>query len=149
MSPRFGVSRFASFPLITIRSNPLEKLHWRLVKRTFDLIVTLLLFVWRFFLVVAAADPADQGSSPGPAFFKQERWGIKSKPIICYKFRSMVRKSRDVDANGHYQQATRTDKRITRLGGFLRRNNLDELPQFINVLKGACRSSDHGPIRRR
>jgi putative colanic acid biosynthesis UDP-glucose lipid carrier transferase len=75
-------------------------------------------------------------SSPGPVFFKQERWGKKNARIICYKFRSMVKESRDVDENGHYQQATRNDRRITRLGGFLRRSNLDELPQFINVLKG-------------
>jgi len=136
MSPRFGVSRFASFPLISIRSNPLEKLHWRLLKRIFDLIVALLLFVGIFSWLWPLLILLIKTSSPGPVFFKQERWGLKSKPIICYKFRSMVRESRDVDANGHYQQATRTDKRITRLGGFLRRSNLDELPQFINVLKG-------------
>ncbi len=136
MSPRFGVSRFASFPLISIRSNPLEKLHWRLVKRIFDLVLTTLLFIivfsWLWPLLILLI----KISSPGPAFFKQERWGIRSKPIICYKFRSMVKESRDVDENGHYQQATRTDSRITRLGRFLRRSNLDELPQFINVLKG-------------
>jgi len=75
-------------------------------------------------------------SSPGPVFFKQERWGIKNERIVCYKFRSMIRESSDVDENGHYQQATRNDRRITRLGGFLRRSNLDELPQFFNVLQG-------------
>ena len=61
---------------------------------------------------------------------------MKNKRIVCYKFRSMVKESKDVDENGHYQQATRDDPRITRLGRFLRRSNLDELPQFINVLKG-------------
>ncbi|MBN2400228.1 MAG: undecaprenyl-phosphate glucose phosphotransferase [Candidatus Aminicenantes bacterium] len=136
MSPRFGVSRFASFPLISIRAHPLEKFHWRLLKRSFDVGFSLLLFVtvfswlWPLLIVLVKI------SSPGPVFFKQERWGIKNTPIICYKFRSMVPESRDVDAHGRYQQASRTDKRITRLGGFLRRRNLDELPQFINVLKG-------------
>lgn len=136
MSPRFGISRFASFPLITIRVNPLEKLHWRLLKRISDLAITLFLFVavfsWLWPLLILLI----RISSPGPAFFKQERWGIKNTPIICYKFRSMIQESRDLDAEGRYQQATRADKRITRLGGFLRRSNLDELPQFFNVLKG-------------
>jgi putative colanic acid biosysnthesis UDP-glucose lipid carrier transferase len=136
MSPRFRVSRFASFPLISIRANPLEHLHWRFLKRSFDLALTLLLFVavfsWLWPLLILLI----RMTSPGPAFFKQERWGKKNARIICYKFRSMVRESRDVDADGRYQQATRADKRITRLGGFLRRSNLDELPQFINVLKG-------------
>ncbi len=136
MSLRFGVSRFASFPLISIRSNPLEQLHWRLLKRSGDLGLTLLLFAavfsWLWPLLILLI----KMSSPGPVFFKQERWGIKNTPIVCYKFRSMIQESRDVDANGRYQQATRFDKRITKLGAFLRRSNLDELPQFINVLKG-------------
>jgi putative colanic acid biosynthesis UDP-glucose lipid carrier transferase len=136
MSPRFGVSRFASFPLISIRANPLEQLHWRFLKRSCDLLFTLLLFVavfsWLWPLLILLI----KISSPGPAFFKQERWGIKNTRIVCYKFRSMIRESSDVDANGRYQQATRSDKRVTRLGGFLRRSNLDELPQFFNVLKG-------------
>jgi putative colanic acid biosynthesis UDP-glucose lipid carrier transferase len=136
MSPRFGISRFASFPLISIRANPLEQLHWRLLKRSCDLIFTLLLFIAVFSWLWPVLIVLIRISSPGPAFFKQERWGIKNARIICYKFRSMFRESRDIDENGHYQQAARADKRITRLGSFLRRSNLDELPQFINVLKG-------------
>ena len=136
MSPRFGISRFGGFPLISIRANPLEQMHWRLLKRSCDLIFTLLLFVAVFSWLWPLLALLIKISSPGPVFFKQERWGLKNAPIVCYKFRSMVKESRDVDENGHYQQATRDDKRITRLGGFLRRNNLDELPQFINVLKG-------------
>jgi putative colanic acid biosynthesis UDP-glucose lipid carrier transferase len=136
MSPRFGVSRFASFPLISIRANPLEQLHWRLLKRCCDLVFTLLLFVTIFSWLWPLLILLIRISSPGPAFFKQERWGIKNTRIVCYKFRSMIRESSDVDAHGRYQQAARSDKRITRLGGFLRRSNLDELPQFFNVLKG-------------
>ncbi|TFG75195.1 MAG: undecaprenyl-phosphate glucose phosphotransferase [Chrysiogenales bacterium] len=136
MSPRFEISRFGSFPLISIRANPLEALHWRFLKRCFDLIFTLCLFVGVFSWLWPLLALLIKIDSPGPVFFKQERWGIKNKRIACYKFRSMVRESRDVDENGHYQQARSDDPRVTRLGRFLRRSNLDELPQFINVLKG-------------
>jgi putative colanic acid biosynthesis UDP-glucose lipid carrier transferase len=136
MSPRFEISRFGSFPLISIRANPLEQLHWRLFKRSCDLIFTLLLFIGVFSWLWPLLALLINISSPGPVFYKQERWGIKNKRIVCYKFRSMVKESRDVDENGHYQQAKRDDPRVTRLGRFLRHSNLDELPQFINVLKG-------------
>ncbi|MBU4404297.1 MAG: undecaprenyl-phosphate glucose phosphotransferase [Candidatus Aminicenantes bacterium] len=136
MSPRFEIARFGTFPLISIRANPLEQLHWRLLKRSCDLLFTLLLFIGVFSWLWPLLALLIKISSPGPVFFKQERWGIKNKRIVCYKFRSMVKESRDVDENGRYQQATSDDPRITRLGSFLRRNNLDELPQFINVLKG-------------
>ncbi len=136
MSPRFGVSRFGAFPLISIRANPLDEWHWQFFKRTFDLLVTFLLFAAFFSWLWPLLALLIKATSPGPVFFKQERWGMKNKRIVCYKFRSMVRESTDVDENGRYQQAKRGDPRVTRLGRFLRRSNLDELPQFINVLKG-------------
>ncbi|MCJ7523945.1 MAG: undecaprenyl-phosphate glucose phosphotransferase [Candidatus Aminicenantes bacterium] len=136
MSERFRISRFGAFPLFSIRANPLEQLHWRLLKRCFDLLFSLLLFVGVFSWLWPLLALLIKTMSPGPVFFKQERWGIKNKRIVCYKFRSMVKESRDVDENGHYQQASRDDPRVTRLGLFLRRSNLDELPQFINVVKG-------------
>ncbi len=136
MSPRFGISRFGAFPLLSIRVNPLDEWHWQFLKRTFDLLVTSLLFLGVFSWLWPLLALLIKITSPGPVFFKQERWGIKNMRIVCYKFRSMVKESKDVDENGHYQQATRDDPRITRLGRFLRRSNLDELPQFLNVLKG-------------
>ena len=136
MSPRFEISRFGSFPLISIRANPLEQWHWRSLKRGFDLVFTLFAFVLVFSWLWPLLALLIKASSPGPVFFKQERWGLKNGRIICYKFRSMVKESRDVDENGRYRQASRNDPRVTRLGAFLRRSNLDELPQFINVLKG-------------
>jgi putative colanic acid biosynthesis UDP-glucose lipid carrier transferase len=136
LSPGFGISRFGTFPVISIRANPLEEFHWRFCKRCFDLFFSLLLFIGVFSWLWPLLALLIKISSPGPVFFKQERWGIKNKRIVCYKFRSMVKESRDVDENGHYQQAKCDDPRITQLGRFLRRSNLDELPQFINVLKG-------------
>jgi len=56
--------------------------------------------------------------------------------LICYKFRTMVQESEDLDEDGNYQQARKDDPRITRIGAFLRKTNLDEIPQFWNVLFG-------------
>jgi putative colanic acid biosynthesis UDP-glucose lipid carrier transferase len=78
-------------------------------------------------------------SSPGPIIFKQRRYGLDGKEILVYKFRSMT----VCDDGGNVVQATKQDRRITRLGAFLRKTSLDELPQFINVLQG--RMSVVGP----
>lgn len=89
---------------------------------------TLLMLV-PLFIVLAILIKRD---SPGPVFFKQPRLGLNGRPFNVYKFRTMK-----VHAEaGTVTQATRSDPRITPLGAFLRRTSLDELPQFINVLKG-------------
>ncbi|GAB5095761.1 MULTISPECIES: undecaprenyl-phosphate glucose phosphotransferase [unclassified Caballeronia] len=72
-------------------------------------------------------------SSPGPVFFKQKRKGIDGYEFEIYKFRSM---KVHTEASGQITQARRGDKRVTKVGAFLRRTSLDELPQFINVLRG-------------
>ena len=78
-------------------------------------------------------------TSPGSVIFKQRRYGLDGREIIVYKFRSMI-----VSEDSHHvKQATRDDKRVTRVGAFLRKTSLDELPQFINVLQG--RMSVVGP----
>jgi putative colanic acid biosynthesis UDP-glucose lipid carrier transferase len=136
LSSRFRISRFGPFPLLSIRAIPLEQVQWRLLKRGFDLLFALASFLFVFSWLWPLLALLIKITSPGPVFFKQERWGEKNKKILCYKFRSMVRESKDVDENGRYQQATRNDPRVTRLGHFLRHTNLDELPQFINVLLG-------------
>ncbi|MBN2345759.1 MAG: undecaprenyl-phosphate glucose phosphotransferase [Candidatus Aminicenantes bacterium] len=133
---RFRISRLGPFPLVSIHAIPLEQFQWRLIKRGFDLLATVaafaLLFSWLWPLLALLI----KATSPGPVFFKQERWGERNNRIRCFKFRSMVRESLDVDEAGRYQQAKPGDPRVTRLGRFLRHSNLDELPQFINVLKG-------------
>lgn len=72
-------------------------------------------------------------NSPGPVFFRQIRKGVDGQPFAIYKFRSMTVHH---EAHGQLTQATRNDTRVTKLGGFMRRTSLDELPQFLNVLLG-------------
>ncbi|MCK5208482.1 MAG: sugar transferase, partial [Cyclobacteriaceae bacterium] len=69
--------------------------------------------------------------SKGPAVFKQLRSGINNEPFTCYKFRTM-----EVNEDSDNLQATKTDSRITKFGSLLRKTNIDEIPQFLNVLKG-------------
>ncbi|MCF7518969.1 MULTISPECIES: undecaprenyl-phosphate glucose phosphotransferase [Pseudoalteromonas] len=101
------------------------------IKRTEDIIVSslILLLISPLLLVIAAAVKL---TSPGNIIFKQDRYGLDGRKIKVWKFRSMtVTENSDV-----VTQATKNDARITKLGGFLRRTSLDELPQFINVLRG-------------
>jgi len=103
----------------------------RIMKRTFDLVISLftLVFVvsW-LFPVIAILIKRD---SKGPVFFKQLRHGRGNKKFYCYKFRTMV-KNDEADT----RQATQGDARITKIGKFLRKTSLDELPQVFNVILG-------------
>ncbi|MCW3467879.1 undecaprenyl-phosphate glucose phosphotransferase [Chitinophaga nivalis] len=133
-TPTVRMSLFGTFPLITIRSSPLDDNGRQQLKRIFDIGFTLFLlitFSWLFVLIALLI----KVSSPGPVIFKQERWGLKNKKITCYKFRTMVRNS-ETGPDGQFRATIRNDSRITAIGRFLRKTNLDELPQFINVLMG-------------
>lgn len=105
---------------------------WALsIKRTIDVLFSLLVFVLisPLFLLVAAAVKL---SSPGPIFYRGVRSGLHGDIFRIYKFRTMV-----VNAESIGGATTGTnDRRVTRIGSFLRRTKLDELPQFINVLLG-------------
>jgi len=105
----------------------------RALKRSFDLAVTVLLLplLLPLLAVIALIVKLD---SPGPAFFRQERIGLGNRKFHILKFRTMRVES--CDANGD-QSTSRFDDRITRVGGFLRRSSLDEVPQFLNVLTGS------------
>ena len=109
-----------------------------LVKRASDIVISLLVLVLGapIFLLLALAV---KFTSPGPVIFKQRRYGLDGKEILVYKFRSM----RVCEDGETIHQAKKGDSRITRIGAFLRKSSLDELPQFINVLQG--RMSIVGP----
>ncbi|BFM08925.1 undecaprenyl-phosphate glucose phosphotransferase [Halioxenophilus aromaticivorans] len=103
-----------------------------MLKRMEDLVIALciLALISGPMLLIAAAVKL---TSKGPVFFRQTRYGLDGKPFKMWKFRSM---SVCEDSTDQIQQAQRNDSRITRVGGFLRKTSLDELPQFFNVLEG-------------
>lgn len=117
-------------PVLTQMPNPLQNVFRRGLKRGFDIAVSSAFLVVSplIFLPIAACIKL---SSPGPVFFTQIRTGYRGHPFRCRKFRTM-RVNSDADS----LQATPDDPRTTAVGKFLRRTNLDELPQFINVLLG-------------
>lgn len=136
ISEKYQVEMFGPFPVVSVRTDRLNELQWRLLKRGFDTGFTLLIFILVFSWLWPVIIILIKISSPGPVFFKQERWGRNNKKFMAYKFRSMIPESKDVDENGKFNQATKDDPRITKFGKFIRKTNLDELPQFINVLLG-------------
>lgn len=127
---KVSVSYYGNMPVISLRHEPLEYVGNRIIKRLFDIVFSLIVitcvFSWLFPLLIIAV----KLSSKGPVFFKQIRSGENNLHFICYKFRSM-RVHEEV-----FIQATQDDKRVTKIGSFLRKTNLDELPQFFNVLFG-------------
>ncbi|MEM7949072.1 sugar transferase [Morganella morganii] len=102
------------------------------IKRTFGIIFSLIgiIICSPVFIIVPILIKID---SPGPVFFKQARIGKDGKIFYIYKFRSMVVNAENME-NGLFN--TKDDPRITRLGNFLRNSSLDEVPQFINIMKG-------------
>lgn len=119
-------------PLSTMRLSraPLT-LRDRVLKRVFDLIagVTILLVCLPLFLLIGICIKLD---SRGPIFFRQRRNGFNQREFRIFKFRTMT----TLDDGAVIQQATRNDRRITQVGRFLRRTNIDELPQLFNVIAG-------------
>lgn len=130
------VNNIGLLPVISIRSLPLDKQENKLLKRVFDILFSIGFFVILGWWVLPLIALIIKTTSKGPSIFKQERWGLNNEKISCYKFRSMVSNSSDIDQNGFYHQASKDDPRVTRFGSFLRRTNMDELPQFWNVLLG-------------
>lgn len=135
-SGKYSVSMFARFPVISVREERINELHWRMLKWSFDFLFTSFLFLTLFWWLWPLIAVAIKLSSKGPIFFEQERWGRDNKRFKVYKFRSMIASSDDIDCDGRYRQARKDDPRITKVGKLLRMTNMDELPQFWNVLKG-------------
>ena len=131
--PHRGVSHIAGVPMLNVFEKPIT--GWdSVIKSVEDRVLAslILLIILPLMLVVAAAIKL---TSPGPVFFKQKRYGFNNEIIEVYKFRSMYVDRCSSEA-GPVAQATKDDDRITPLGRILRKTSLDELPQFINVVRG-------------
>lgn len=119
------------FPIITLRVEPLEEIKNRFKKRLFDLIFSSLVLIFVLSWLYPLLAILIKWESKGPVLFKQLRSGRNDEPFWCYKFRSMT-----VNQDSDKMQATKNDARVTKIGAFLRRSSLDEMPQFLNVFIG-------------
>lgn len=119
------------FPLISVKDENIARLRNRLLKRIFDIIFSSLVIVFILSWLYPILALLIKRQSPGPVLFNQKRVGYKNKHFICHKFRSMI-----LNKESDTKQATKNDSRITKIGAFMRRTNLDEMPQFFNVFKG-------------
>lgn len=128
---RFDLYTVGGIPMLTVRHNPHTRAINRFAKRTFDVVFSSIVLLCSPIIFIPVAI-AIKISSPGPVFFKQKRTGYRGKDFYCYKFRTM-RVNKDADK----VQASKNDSRKTRVGDFLRRTSIDELPQFINVFLGS------------
>lgn len=126
------VVEFDDIPLLNIRHVPLDQLANMTLKRLFDIVVSLLILIicGPLMLLIALGIKI---TAPGPVIFKQERVGLNRKNFVMYKFRSMKVLDKKEEEKCW---TTKDDPRKTKFGAFLRKTSLDELPQFINVLKG-------------
>lgn len=127
-----GVQSMDSMPILEVRDIALDKFANAFIKRVFDILFSafVLILLSPAFVCIALFIKL---SSPGPIFYKPFRNGQGGKKFICYKFRTM--KNCDDERSGN-RSTTRNDPRITKIGHLLRKYDLDELPQFFNVLLG-------------
>src|SRR5580704_4174359 len=110
---------------------PARKSNYLFFKRIFDIIFSSLVIVLIFPWLLPILMIAIRINSKGPFFFRQIRIGLYGEPFVCVKLRTMF-----VNNFAHTKQAAKNDPRVTGFGKFLRTTGLDELPQFINILRG-------------
>lgn len=125
------VRDFGDIYVMALYNEPLRDVRNRIKKRLFDFLVSIIFLCTLFPVILIVVAIISKLTMPGPLFFKQKRTGYDGREFYCYKFRSMK-----VNEDADKVQASKNDPRITRWGAFMRHSNIDELPQFINVLKG-------------
>jgi putative colanic acid biosynthesis UDP-glucose lipid carrier transferase len=129
-SKNMNVNHFEMFPILSIKKSPLDNYYTSLFKRLFDILFSLFVIIFLLSWLTPLLGLLILIESKGPIFFKQNRPGLNEEDFWCYKFRSM--KLNKITE----KEASRNDPRVTRVGRFIRKTSIDELPQFFNVLIG-------------
>lgn len=122
---------YGVIPVLKSASLPFEKTETHIIKRIFDVVFSLFIIVFLMSWLVPLMYIIIKLESKGPLFFKQKRTGLNGKDFFCYKFRSMK-----TNEQSDKKSATKNDIRITKVGAFIRKTSIDELPQFFNVFLG-------------
>ena len=134
LSSRFQISSIGNFPIITARQEPLEEASRRFFKRSFDILFSFLVLVFLLSWLYPMIALLIKINSKGRVLFIQKRVGVKNEMFECYKFRTLTSESSKETET--FKPVVFGDKRVTSIGNFLRKSNIDELPQFFNILKG-------------
>ena len=130
-SKKLDFTYYGYLPILSLRSIPIDEPINLFIKRSFDIFFSILVIIGILSWLTPLIGFLIKIESKGPVFFKQKRNGLDYKEFYCYKFRSM---KPNPEADLH--QIRKGDPRVTRIGKFIRKTSIDELPQFINVLKG-------------
>ena len=128
---RVYLNMLGDVPYLSLRRDPLSEMPNKILKRAFDIVFSLLFLCTLFPIILLVVAIMTKLTMPGPLFFLQKRNGLNDKEFYVIKFRSMK-----VNAEADTLQATKDDPRKTKWGNIMRKTNLDEMPQFINVLLG-------------
>lgn len=130
-SKKLDFAYYGVLPILSLRSIPMDEPFNKFIKRSFDVILSLGIIVGVLSWLTPILAVIIKLESKGPVFFKQRRNGLDYKEFYCYKFRSMK-----PNPLADLHQIKKGDERVTRVGRIIRKTSIDELPQFINVLKG-------------
>lgn len=129
-SKNLQIDYYEFFPVLSLKRTPLNDLPNKIIKRLFDIVFSLFIVVFVFSWLIPIVAILIKLESKGPVFFKQGRPGLDQNEFFCIKFRSMRMNEKTEE------MTTKNDPRVTKIGAFLRRTSLDEMPQFFNVLFG-------------
>ncbi|MFS4491328.1 exopolysaccharide biosynthesis polyprenyl glycosylphosphotransferase [Maribacter sp. 2308TA10-17] len=130
-SRAMSIESYDNVPVLNLRKVPLDTEYARIIKRSFDIVFSAAVIIGILSWLSPLLYVLVKLESPGTLYFKQKRHGLKRKPFWCYKFRSMT-----TTADADIKMASKNDMRLTRLGKFMRKTSIDELPQFFNVFMG-------------
>lgn len=129
-SKNLKIDYYDFFPVLSLKQTILNEPTIKFIKRLFDISFSILVIVFLLSWLIPLLAILIKLESKGPVFFRQGRPGMEENEFVCYKFRSMyINKTTE-------KEASKDDPRVTKMGRFMRKTSIDELPQFINVLLG-------------